>query len=116
RFVEVVRGGLGKRSDRPDEIRDPGAVEVRLEVAEAIVSVRVDRKDGDTGACQRPSTEADRRLALPRADLDDHAPSGTRAREIVERLAFFVRQPAGNLRDERFDVHGEVVHGPTCGP
>ena len=45
RLVEVVRGGLRERRDRIDELRDPGPVDVRLEIPEAVVGVRVDGID-----------------------------------------------------------------------
>ena len=47
RFVEGVRGQLRKRRDRRDELGDSCAVDIRLEVPEAMVGMRVDCIDGN---------------------------------------------------------------------
>ena len=113
RLVEVVGGGLGERRDRRHELGDPRALDVRAEVAEPVVGVRVDREDGDAGARLRAEAETDRRLPLPGADLGDHAAPAAPPGELVERLALLVREPAGNVRDQRLDALIEFGHART---
>ena len=66
--------------------------------------MRVDRVHRAALAGLRTSREPDRRLAFPRADLDDHPPACGLSREIVEQLAFEIRQPSVNGRHQDSDV------------
>src|SRR5438874_2690745 len=86
------------------QLCDAGPLDVVLEVAEAVVGVRIDRVNGYRFARLRAETETNGRLSFPRADLDDDAVAATCTRKLVQRFAFLVRQPAGNVRDQRFDV------------
>src|SRR5205085_11525632 len=72
--------------------------------------MRIDGEDADAVAGERAPAEADRRLALPRADLDDHAAAFATPRELVQRLALVVRQPPRNAGDQRLDGAREFGH------
>jgi hypothetical protein len=109
RLLEVVHDVLGKPFHRRHEVGDPGPFDVLLELAVPVIGVRVDGEDSNALAGARAEPEADRRLALPRADLDDHAPPRAVLRELVERLAFLVGEPAGDVLDQLFD-RSEVAH------
>src|SRR5437763_11063522 len=106
--VEGVRRRLRQGWDRPDELCDPGALDVRLEIVEAVVRVRVDFIDGHRLAGQRAEAETDRRLPLPATDLDEHAVAAAASRELVQRLPLLVGQPAGNVGDQRLDDGREL--------
>src|SRR5206468_8790594 len=108
RLVEAVRRRLRQRLDWPHELRDARALDIRLEVAEAMVGVRVDRVDRNGRSLLRPEAEADGRLSLPRPDLDDHAVTTAATGELVERLALLVRQPPRNVGDQRLDARAEL--------
>src|SRR5207245_4627509 len=88
-----------------------GPLDVRLEIAEAIVRVGVDRDDPHAVSRARAEPEADRGLALPRADLDDRAAAGAALRQLVERLSFLIGEPARNAGQQRFDAVLELGHG-----
>ena len=110
RFVEVVRGRLRQGGNGAHELRDPGALDVRLEIAEAVIGVRIDGVDRQRRPLLGAEPETHRRLPFPGADLDDDALSRAGARKVIERLSLLVREPAGNVGDERLDARLEFVH------
>ena len=87
----------------------PAAWTLRLPVGEGPVGVAVDGEDPDAVPRLRAEPEAGRRLAAPRADLDDRrrGPCSSCARS-VERLALLVGEPAG----ERVEALAEL--GVRC--
>jgi hypothetical protein len=110
RLLEPVGGRLRQRRDRSHELCDARAVDVRLEVAEPVIGVRVDCIDRYASAVLGADAEADGRLPLPGADLHDHSFAPARASELIQRLALLVGEPARNVRDERLDLRLEVAH------
>src|SRR5262249_51801814 len=90
------------------ELCDAGSLDVRLEVAESVVGVRINRIDGHVVPLLRTEPEAHRRLALPRADLDDDAVAAATPGELVASLTLRLGQPAGGRGPERLDACLEV--------
>src|SRR4029450_9415738 len=115
RLVEGAGDLLRKPLDRRDEVRDAGALDVVLELAVAVIRVRVDGEDPHALARARGEPDTNGRFSLPCSDPADPPRAGARAGELVEGLAFFLREPAGDVLDQLLDRR-EVRHarGVSC--
>src|SRR5204862_3156332 len=83
--------------------------DVRLEVAEAVIGMRVDRVDRHAVARLRAEPETDRRLSLPRADLHDDAVAPATPCKLVERLTLLVGEPSRDVGDERLHARRKRI-------